>query len=142
MYIPGHAAKLLLNNVRYAFSSIQLEETVDVVRTSNSEGNNSLAPATWLPGAHTQISGNGQFSITINTPSYDTTANWFLPPFTIGAGLFCSCQVLLNGPGSVSWFCASLHITATGQNIDAQGTGGQPLYARGAGNGNWLRPIA
>jgi hypothetical protein len=142
MYLPGHAAKLLVSNTRFAFSSLNLRESFDNIRTTNSEGNSGLPPATWLPGAHTSISGNGVFSLTVNTPSYDPLFNWYVAPWVVKAGLYVSVQIFLNGPGSVSWFCASFLVWETTQNFDAQGTGGQPLSFSGEGNGGWLVPVA
>jgi hypothetical protein len=142
MYLPGFAGKLLINGTRFAFASLNLREAVDNVRTTNSEGQNGLAVATWVPGTHTGVNGNGAFTLTVNQPSFDPFFNWYLAPFVVGAGLYCSVQVLLNGPGSVSWFCPSFHVLETSQNFDAQGTGGQPQSFTGEGNGNWLRPFA
>jgi hypothetical protein len=142
MYLPGFAGKLLINGARFAFASLNLRESFDNIRTTNSEGNNGLAVGTWFPGAHTSITGNGVFSLTVNTPSFDTTANWYLAPWVVKAGLFCSVQILVAGPASVSWFCASFHVLETTQNFDAQGTGAMPLSFSGEGNGNWLVPIA
>jgi hypothetical protein len=140
MYLPGYAAKLLINTARLPFSSIDCSEMVDNIRTTNSEAWG--APVGYnQPGVHTSINGNGVWQATINLPSFDPLLNHYLAPFTVGAGLFVSLQIYLNGIGSVSWFVPSFHILETGQRIDSQGTTGMPPYLRGEGNGNWVRPF-
>jgi hypothetical protein len=142
MYLPGFAAKLVINGVRFAFSSLDLEEVIDNIRTTNSEGANGLPVGTWLPGTHTSINGNGVFNLTINAPSFDPLVNQYLAPFTLRAGLFVTAQVFLNGAGSVSWFSPSYHILSTGQRIDATGAGSQPSFVRGEANGVWFVPTS
>jgi hypothetical protein len=141
MYLPGFAAKLVINGVRLAFSSLDLEEAFDNIRTTNSEGYGPPAPYN-VPGCHTSINGNGVFTMTITLPSFDPLVNQYLPPLVLRAGLFVTAQVFLNGAGSVSWYSPSFHILSTGQRIDAAGTGAMPPVVRGEGNGNWLVPTS
>jgi hypothetical protein len=152
MYLPGYAAKLVWNGARLAFASLTIEEQVDNVRTTNSEGYNGAgvpggAPTGGggVPGRHTSINGNGCLTLTVNLPSFDITFNPYVTYTNVlgsfFAGGYAVVQVLLNGPGSVSWACGSFHILSTGQNIDAQGTQGMPLFVRGEGNGTWAPPF-
>jgi hypothetical protein len=136
-YIPGYAAKLIVNGARFHFTRLRYRCRTDRLRTTNSEGYG--APVA-TPGLHTHIMGNGWIELSVTDASFDTTNNPFLAPLLLGVGNFCSILILPAGVGGVTLTIPSFGINESGQDINVDGLA--PFDFGGEGNGNWTNPIA
>lgn len=132
MYVPGFAAKLLVNGVRMKFTACDYNEVVDNMRCPNSEG---VGGALVLPGYHVSINGLSVMQLTITDCSFDPLANVFFAPFNLGGGAFVAITLLLNGVGGNGFNLPTFHVTQGGGRIDVGGL--QPITLSGESVGGW-----
>ena len=137
MYVPGYAVKVLINGGRFAVKGLNWRVRIPGLQTTNNEG--AYQPVA-TPGTTTVIAGVGTLMIDFDTPSWDTTQNPFLAPFSVVPGTYITIQVLPAGIGGVSLYSPSFYVEEGGYNHAAEQLA--PGRFSGQGNGNWSNPTS
>jgi hypothetical protein len=135
--IAGYNLKVRWNGIIYTAQTVDVDETVDNQRWTNSEGSGQPLP---MAGFHVSVGANKVATVTVVNAGFDILENLWAPPRSIRSDTFGSLIIYLNGVGSVSWGFPSFHILRSSQRLDVMAL--EPVTFSGESNGQYSTPIS
>jgi|AGTN01.1.fsa_nt_gi hypothetical protein len=141
--IAGFKAAVAINGANYNVAEIGIDQTVEDLDVTNSEGAsgdaNAVVDETYPAAFQAAVAGPRIARVNFKSATFDVENNPFLTPFTFFEGDYINAEVVPDrADGDVKWVFPSLLVTEIKYEQTARGL--QPISISARTNGKYFPP--